>query len=71
LYGATEATDVVVQSDELAPYVLLDRGETIVNLYLHKGLGRVGTLLIEKEALQNCPMSSGTNSRGSSTDTSS
>jgi len=51
LHGATKATDVVIQSDELAPYVLLDGGKTIVNLYLHKGLGAVGPLLIEKDAL--------------------
>jgi len=69
LCGSTKATDVVVQSDELAPNELLHGGKTIVNLCLHKGLGTVGTLLIEKDALQNCTMSGSTNSRGNTSET--
>jgi len=51
LYGTTEATDVVVESNELTPNVLLHGSKPVVNLHLHKGLGTLGALLIEQDAL--------------------
>jgi len=49
--GTTEAMDVVVESDELTPNALLHGSKPLVNLHLHEGLGTVGPLLIEKDAL--------------------
>jgi len=51
LYGSTKAMDVVVESDDLAPNVLLHGSKPIVHLHLHEGMCTVGALLIEQDAL--------------------